>query len=47
MARACLLKIWGLVREAVWMLRASEISDELWALIEPVLPPGGHQAALE
>jgi putative transposase len=25
------------------MLRASEISDELWALIEPLLPAGGHQ----
>ena len=25
------------------MLRMDEISDELWALIEPVLPPGGHQ----
>jgi putative transposase len=32
-----------LVREAVRVLRASEISDELWALIEPVLPAGGHQ----
>jgi len=31
------------VREAEQVLRASEISDELWALIEPVLPPGGHQ----
>jgi putative transposase len=25
------------------VLRASEISDELWTLIEPVLPSGGHQ----
>src|SRR3954447_2931222 len=25
------------------MLRADEIPDELWELIEPVLPAGGHQ----
>ena len=25
------------------MLRAGEISDDLWVLIEPVLPTGGHQ----
>jgi len=25
------------------VLRASEISDELWALIEPLLPACGHQ----
>ena len=25
------------------MLRASEISDELWAVMEPELPAGGHQ----
>ena len=25
------------------MLRAREIPDELWELIEPVLPVGGHQ----
>jgi len=25
------------------MLRMGEVSDELWALIEPVLPTGGHQ----
>jgi hypothetical protein len=29
--------------EAGRMLRVDEISDELWALIEPVLPAGGHQ----
>jgi len=33
----------GLVREAEQMLRANEVSDELWALLEPVLPAGGHQ----
>ena len=42
-ARACLPMILGLVREAEQMLRASEVSDELWALLEPVLPVGGHQ----
>jgi putative transposase len=31
------------VREADLMLRIDEISDELWTLIEPVLPAGGHQ----
>lgn len=31
------------MRDARQVLRADEISDELWALIEPVLPVGGHQ----
>ena len=31
------------MRDAERVLRTDEISDELWALIEPVLPAGGHQ----
>src|SRR5664279_1050319 len=42
-SRACLLKINGLVSQAGRMLRTGEISDELWVLIEPVFPVGGHQ----
>jgi len=42
-SRACLLKIRGVVPEAGRMLRSDEISDELWALIEAVVPAGGHQ----
>ncbi|SDY75743.1 Low molecular weight phosphotyrosine protein phosphatase, partial [Modestobacter sp. DSM 44400] len=41
--RACLPKIGGLVGDAGRMLRTDEIPDELWELIQPVLPAGGHQ----
>ncbi|PZS27339.1 MAG: IS5 family transposase [Pseudonocardiales bacterium] len=30
--------VWGCVPEAGRMLRTGEVSDELWALIEPVMP---------
>lgn len=36
--RACLLKIWGLVRDHDYMVRGGVIGDGLWAVLEPVVP---------
>lgn len=41
--RACLLNVRGWVREGGPMLRTGEISEDLWAVIEPVLPSGEGQ----
>ncbi|WP_375373741.1 IS5 family transposase [Mycobacterium sp. AZCC_0083] len=38
--RACLLNVNGVVPDAGWAIRTDVVSDELWALIEPLMPCG-------
>lgn len=47
-SRACLPNIGGWMLETVPVLRANEISDALWSVIEPFLPAlAGRRAAVE
>jgi transposase len=38
--RACLLNVNGVVRDAGWVTRTDVVSDDLWSVIEPLMPGG-------
>ena len=38
--RACLLNVSGVVPDAVQVLRTDVVSDDLWSVIEPLMPSG-------
>lgn len=37
---ACLLNVNGVVSDAGWVTRTDVVSDDLWSLIEPLMPSG-------